>query len=251
MVSISVITACYNRRSLLPGCLDSVQRQRSVDLEHLVIDGASSDGSAEFLFNQKLSRLRVYSEPDNGIYDALNKGIRLSRSDVIGFLHTDDFFASNEVLAHVAEAFLDPEIDVVYGDLDYVAERDVGRVVRRWKAGQFNGLGLKFGWMPPHPTLFVRREVYDRIGGFDPSYRISGDYHFILKIFSATNIRAAYLPFVITKMRTGGASNHSVINILRKTLEDRRALSETGIGGWGTVFFKNIRKIPQLFHYCR
>lgn len=246
MVTISVVTVCYNRLSLLPGCLDSVRRQKHPQTEHVIIDGASSDGSAEFLSQLNHPQLRVRSEPDRGIYDALNKGIRLCTGDVVGFLHTDDLFASDDVLANVAEAFSDSSVKIVYGDLNYLAEHDLGRVVRRWRAGQFHDRSLKRGWMPPHPTLFVRREVYEQIGFFDPSYRISGDYHSILKIFSNVRGRIIYLPRVLTNMRTGGASNRSLGNIVLKSVEDRRALAETGIGGWGTVVLKNVRKLPQL-----
>jgi glycosyltransferase len=226
--------------------LESVKSQTYPNIEHVVIDGASTDGCAEYLAQQSWPCLRFRSEPDNGIYDALNKGIESSTGEIIGFLHTDDLFASSGVLSHIASAFENPEVQVVYGDLEYVAHHDVDRVVRRWQAGRFRIGSLKFGWMPPHPTLFVRREVYERLGFFDPNYRIAGDYHSILKIFTNLESNVAYVPRVITKMRIGGASNGTLRKKILKSIEDRRALADIGIGGWGTVLIKNIRKIHQL-----
>lgn len=165
---------------------------------------------------------------------------------VVGFLHTDDFFAAPDVVATIAERFLDPAVDGVYGDLEYVSKDAPNRVIRSWVAGSFGRYSLRSGWMPPHPTLFVRRSVYDAIGGFDLRYRIAADYHSILKIFSLPSFNAHYVPRVFTCMRMGGVSNRSIANILRKSHEDWRVLRETGVGGAHTVVLKNLRKLPQF-----
>lgn len=189
----------------------------------------------------------LVSERDGGIYDALNKGIERASGDVIGFLHADDMYAHRDVLSHVAAAFSNPAVGAVYGDLQYVRQGDVSHIVRHWQSAAFNKRRLAQGWMPPHPTLYVRREWYQRIGGFDTSYRIAADYYSILQLFSQPDLNPVYLPEVMIKMRLGGASNKSLSNILRKSREDLRALQQSGAGGLGTLVRKNMSKIGQFF----
>jgi glycosyltransferase len=245
-VKISVVTATYNSVQTLADCLDSVRRQRSAAVEHIVIDGASRDGTRELLQARRADLAVFLSEPDSGIYDALNKGLARASGDVVGFLHSDDFYADDDVLKDVAAAFADPGVDAVYGDLEYVRKQDVNRRVRRWTAGPFRPWELKLGWMPPHPTLFVRRAGYQRIGGFDPQFRIAADYLSVLQLFSAPGFQAVYLPRVLVKMRMGGASNASLSNLVRKSREDLAALHRTGVGGPLTLIAKNLRKLPQF-----
>ena len=191
--------------------------------------------------------MTVISEPDKGIYDALNKGIARSTGDVIGLIHSDDFFADEKVLERVAAAFSDPDIDAVYGDLEYVAAADPTRVVRRWRAGNFTPRKLAWGWMPPHPTLFMRRRVFEAHGAYDASYHIAADYDAILRWFGQGGIRTAYIPEVLVKMRLGGKSNRSLRSIFRKSLEDYRALRSNKVGGIGALAAKNLSKLPQFF----
>ena len=215
-----------------------------------MIDGASIDGTAEFL-EGKRSRLAVLvSEPDEGIYDALNKGISRTTGEVVGFLHADDLYAHAGVLADVAQAFADPTVCAVYGDLQYVKQTDPSQVVRHWKSTPYSTRCLAKGWMPPHPTLYVRREWYERIGGFDTRYRIAADYFSILQLFSYPEFKAVYLPQVMVKMRLGGASNRSVKNMIRKSAEDFDALRRSGFGSLGGVIAlvsKNLGKVGQFF----
>lgn len=244
-MKISVITATYNSVRTLADCLDSVLRQRPAPFEHIVIDGASSDGTRELLQARRADLAVLVSEPDRGIYDALNKGLAQASGDVVGFLHSDDFYADDDVLKDVAAAFADPTVDAVYGDLEYVRKQDVNRRVRRWQAGPFRPWELKLGWMPPHPTLFVRRAGYQRIGGFDTQFRIAADYLSVLRLFSTPGFKPVYLPRVLVKMRLGGASNASLSNIMRKSREDLSALRQARVGGPLTLVAKNLRKIPQ------
>lgn len=188
----------------------------------------------------------LVSEPDQGIYDALNKGISKSRGDVIGFLHADDVFADEHVLTRVGEAFQNPAVQAVYGDLQYVRKGDVSKVIRHWKSGSFDARSLARGWMPPHPTLYVRRTVYEQLGGFDTRFRIAADYDFMLRLLTQPEIVTAYVPHVLVKMRVGGASNRSITNILRKSREDLQALRSNKVGGLTTLFWKNISKIGQF-----
>lgn len=244
-LKISIITAVYERAATIGQAIDSVARQTYQDIEHLIIDGASSDGTMDVVRGQQNDRMTVLSEPDEGIYDALNKGIARSTGDIVGLVHSDDFLAHDAVLAKVAAAFGDRQVDAVYGDLDYVSASDTGRIVRRWRSGPFERRKLGRGWMPPHPALFLRRHVFECFGTYDTSYGIAADYDAILRYFGKGNIRPAYIPEVIVKMRTGGVSNRSVARIWQKTREDYRALKSNGVGGVGTLVRKNLSKLPQ------
>jgi glycosyltransferase involved in cell wall biosynthesis len=243
---ISVITAVFNRAATLGESLRSVHSQRWPEIEHIVIDGGSTDGSLAILDQHKSRIAKIVSEPDGGLYDALNKGIRQASGDVIGFMHADDEFATPHALARVAQAFEDPDVGAVYGDLVYVKKNDVSRVVRYWRAGQYQRTQLTQGWMPPHPTFYVRREVYSRFGGFDTRYRIAADYENMLRILWRGRIKAAYIPEVLVRMRVGGISNMSIFNMLHKSREDYAAMRENGIGGLQALLLKNVTKLPQF-----
>ena len=243
---MSVITVVFNNRESIAAALDSVLAQTNVDYELVVIDGGSTDGTLEVL-NRYTERIAVLvSEPDRGIYDALNKGIQRASGDVVGFLHSDDLYADTGVLSRLANTFADPGVDVVYGDLVYVSKVNQDQVVRYWRSGAFSGRRLGWGWMPPHPTLYVRRSVYRQIGLFDITFRIAADYDFILRLLSRKGVKVRYIPEVLVKMRVGGASNRSLRNIVRKSSEDLRALRRNGVGGVGALIWKNLSKLQQF-----
>ena len=244
---ISIITVVLNREDTIAHAISSVNLQTYKNFDHLILDGVSADGTLAAIKRVQHSRMKVISEPDKGIYDALNKGIARSTGDVIGLIHSDDFFADEKVLERVAAAFSDPDIDAVYGDLEYVSAADPAHTVRRWQAGSFTPRKLGWGWMPPHPTLFLRRRVFEAHGVYDASYHIAADYDAILRWFGQGGIRAAYIPEVLVKMRLGGKSNRSLGSIFRKSLEDYRALRSNKVGGIGALAVKNLSKIPQFF----
>lgn len=245
-MKITVVTAVYNAEDTIVSAIESVLNQSYSNVETIVIDGGSTDGTAEILEAYR-DRVSLYiSEPDNGIYDALNKGIKYATGDIVGFLHADDLYDSEEILSRVAEAFSVPEIDAVYGDLVYVNQSEPGKVIRYWQAGSYSRRKLKHGWMPPHPTFYVRRGVYDRVGGFDVSFRIAADYDCMLRIFTKQNIRCEYIPQTLIKMRTGGVSNRSLSNILLKSKEDYIALRKNNVGGMWALMCKNCRKLIQF-----
>lgn len=247
MLKISVITAVYNNRATLADALDSVLAQDYPDTELIIIDGASTDGTLEVIRGYAGQLAHVVSEPDRGIYDALNKGIRLATGEVVGFLHSDDTFADNQVLSRIAAALADPGVDACYGDLYYVRHDDPARVVRHWRAGPYHPRLLARGWMPPHPTFYARRALYERFGDFDLSYRIAADYDLMLRLLSQLTGQVVYLPQVLVRMRLGGISNRSLRHILRKSWEDYRALRHSHIGGLGALAWKNLSKLPQFF----
>jgi len=189
----------------------------------------------------------LVSGPDGGTYFGLNKGIAQATGEVVGLLHADDVYADTQVLARVAAAFADPAVQAVYGDLQYVARDDPQRLIRHWQAGAFQPARLRWGWMPPHPTLFLRRALYQRFGLFDTRYRIAADYDLMLRLLtqlSAEEVR--YLPRVLVRMRLGGVSNRSVRTVLRKSWEDDRALRTNAVGGLGALAWKNLSKLPQF-----
>lgn len=246
-MKISLITAVYNRQATVENAINSVQSQHYHDIEHVIIDGASTDGTLELLLKYSNSNTVLISEEDTGIYDALNKGIALATGDVIGVMHSDDFWANDTVVEKVAAVFENPSIDAVYGDLQYVSAVDTSRVIRHWKAGEFSSKKLGRGWMPPHPTLFLRNGVFKKFGTYDTSYRIAADYDAILRWFGRGEIKAHYIPEVLVKMRVGGESNKSVGKIVKKSREDYRALRSNNVGGIGSLAWKNIGKITQFF----
>jgi glycosyltransferase len=250
-LKISVITVVFNRRDTIEDALRSVASQVYGNVEHIVVDGGSSDGTMDVL-NACRGQLDVLlSEADSGIYDALNKGIALSTGDVVGFLHSDDVFADTRVLSRIAEVFADEAVGAAYGDLVYVHEVDMARVIRHWSAGNFSKSKLTWGWMPPHPTFYVRRSLYAQLGSFDLRYSISADYDTMLRFLGRGQVRATYIPEVLIKMRLGGVSNRSLANILQKSWEDYLALRRNGVGGLGALVWKNLSKVGQFFGGAR
>ena len=242
----SIITAVYNREATVAQAIASVAAQSHGNVEHLIIDGASTDGTLDAVRRLARPGMRVISEPDRGIYDALNKGIRAASGEVVGLVHSDDFFAHDRVLEKVAFAFATTGADAVYGDLDYVAAADTSKIIRHWKSGEFKPQRLARGWMPPHPTLFVRRDAMMRLGLYDTEYRIAADYDAILRWFGKGGLSLVYVPDVLVKMRVGGESNRSLERILRKSREDYRALRSNGVGGMRALAWKNLSKLPQF-----
>ena len=246
-MKITVITAVYNNKKTIKDALESILSQSYKNVELIVIDGGSTDGTVDIVhtFGDKIDTF--VSEPDNGIYDALNKGIGLATGDVIGFLNSDDVYAHDRVLEKIARAFQHEHADSVYGDLNYVLRNDISKVIRHWKSHEYTPKKLRQGWMPPHPTFYVKREIYEKYGGFDTSFKIAADYDSILRFLGLHHISTTYVPEVLVKMRLGGVSNRDLKSILKKSGEDYKALKKNGIGGKRVVFMKNISKVPQFF----
>lgn len=245
-MKISIVTAVYNRADMVRMAFESLLTQTFKGFEHVVVDGGSADGTLDVISELSDHRTIVDSGPDNGIYDAINKGKSRATGEVVGVLHSDDFLASPHVLEMVATAFCDPQVDAVYGDLHYVSKDHPERIVRNWRSGEFRPEYLRSGWMPPHPALFLRRRVIETHGLYDTQFRIAADYDAILRYFSQPGFRAVYVPEVFVKMRVGGESNRSLERIFLKSREDYRALRKNNIGGLATLLAKNARKLTQF-----
>jgi len=245
----SVITVSYNSQSTIRSAVDSVLAQRGVKLDYIVIDGASMDGTVDALRGYGSRIAQLVSEPDEGIYNAMNKGIGRARGEVVGILNSDDFYADDGVLAAVAKVFEDGTVDCVYGDLDYVDEADTSRVTRAWRSRPYCQGVFQKGWHPAHPTFFVRKSVYDRFGVFNDQLKIAADYEFMLRVLEKAQCKSVYLPKVMVKMRTGGASNRSISSILKANWECFQAWRLNGLGvfdGMSAILQKPARKLKQF-----
>lgn len=215
--------------------------------EYIVQDGGSTDRTLDILRTQQDPRVFLISEKDSGIYDAINRGLHRASGDIVGLLHSDDIYARKDVLEKVALAFENPLIDCVYGDLQYVAAEDMTRVIRHWTSGSFERGRLGEGWMPPHPTFYIRRHLLDCYGYYDTSFQIAADYDAMLRWLWTYSLQPHYIPCVLVKMRVGGESNRSIGRLVQKSREDYRALRRHGVGGLGTLARKNFRKLSQFY----
>tara|TARA_B100001093_G_C26787965_1_gene997578 strand:+ start:321 stop:1085 length:765 start_codon:yes stop_codon:yes gene_type:complete len=225
-VKISIITVSYNSYNVILNCLESVNTQENVDVEHIVIDGASTDGTLPLLESKREQLEYLISEPDKGIYYAMNKGIELATGDIIGFLNTDDFYASSDILKKVSTLFNNnPDLDACYADLIYVNQTDTSKNIRYWKSSKFKPGLFSRGWSPPHPTFFARNSVYKRFGSFDLTYRIASDTELMMRFLEINKIKVRYIPQLWVKMRMGGTTNKSLRNILLQNGEVLSALN--------------------------
>jgi len=247
-MKISIITATLNSSPHVASCVESVLSQAGADIEYIIIDGGSTDDTVDKIrsYNGKVTRL--ISEPDQGMYDALNKGIRAAKGEIIGFLHSDDIYMNEWVIKTAVDHIEKYGVESCYGDLLYVDKCDTGKIVRYWKSGNYSREAFYNGWMPPHPTFFVRRSVYEKYGLFNLSIGSAADYELILRFMFKHGISTVYIPQIIVKMRMGGASNGTMKNRLRANRMDRLAWKVNGLKPkpW-TLFLKPARKIKQYF----
>lgn len=251
-MKISIITATYNSEATIQSCMLSVLEQSYQNIEYIIIDGNSDDNTLEIVksFQTQFPQVdfKIQSESDTGIYDALNKGIALATGDVLGFVHSDDVLAHSKIIETIANQFKKQNLDGIYGDLQYVNKTDISKIFRHWKSCAFKKNLLKKGWMPAHPTLYLKKEIYTQYGNFNTNYTIAADYDFILRIFKNKHLKFFYLPEIIVKMRVGGESNRNLNRILLKMKEDYRAIKANKIGNVSVLFFKNISKLNQFLN---
>ena len=246
-LTLSIITVSYNSAQTIKETIDSVLAQTYKHIEYIIVDGKSTDGTVEIVESYGDSIHKFVSEEDEGLYHAINKGIEMASGDVVSILNSDDIFAHNRVVEHTMNVFEEQQVDSVYGDLKYVDPEDNSKVIRYWKSGNYKRLKFFFGWMPPHPTFFVRKSVYDEFGKFDLSITSAADYELMLRFLYKKGISAGYNPEVMVLMKMGGKSNASILNRLIANSEDQNAWLKNNLkASILTRYMKPLRKVPQF-----
>lgn len=247
-MKVSIITAVFNNVETLEYCIESVLSQSYRNIEYIIIDGGSADGTLDVIkkYDDKISYW--VSEPDNGIYDAMNKGIRAATGDIVGILNSDDMYADEFVIENVVKCLSVNNVDTCYGDLVYVDKFDLDKVIRYWKSSDYRSGLFSKGWAPPHPTFFVRRGVYEKYGMFDLSYRLAADFELMMRFLAKYKIPSVYIPNILVRMRMGGVTNRSVLNIIKQNLEIYRAgrTNNIPISLFALTFKKSINRITQF-----
>jgi glycosyltransferase involved in cell wall biosynthesis len=245
-MKVSIITVALNNAEYIEACIQSVINQDYEDIEYIVIDGGSSDGTIDIIKKYE-DKISVWvSEPDGGIYDAVNKGIQLATGNIVGLLHSDDLYMSGDVIETIAQVFTNKDIDSCYGDLVYVQRQNPLRILRYWKAGYFNKNKFKIGWMPPHPTFFVKRGIYNQYGLLNLKFPLAADYELMLRLLYKYNISVEYLPRVLVKMRTGGTSNPGLYT-LKAIIENYNAWRINNLRPPLIAFL--LKPLSKIFQY--
>jgi glycosyltransferase len=228
-MKVSIITATYNSERYLEDCIQSVIKQTHKDIEHIVVDGKSKDGTLAIITKYNDHLAQWVSETDRGIYDAINKGMQMATGDVVGILNSDDMLDSPTVIENIVRTFEETKVDAVYGDLDYVAAEDTSKIIRIWKGRPFKRNRFHYGWMPAHPTFYIRRSLIDKYGLYENHYYTAADYEFMARYLYKNKVSACYLPMLIVKMRMGGESNKNLRQRLRANRRDYLAMKVNNI----------------------
>jgi glycosyltransferase involved in cell wall biosynthesis len=243
---ISLITVVFNAESTISRCIQSVIGQNFKNIEYIIIDGGSTDNTVNIINGYRKNISIFLSEPDKGIYDAMNKGILLASGNIVGMLNADDFFADETILSEVNQIFLRNDADITYGDLDFV--NDKNRVVRKWRSGEYSNNKFNRGWMPPHPTFYCKRKLFEQYGLYSLDYGTAADYELMLRFIHRHKAEAFHIKKVMVKMRIGGASNKNYQNRLKGLWFDFKAMRNNGISlPLITLLLKPLRKIIQYF----
>lgn len=248
-MKVSIITVVFNGEKTIRSCIDSVLKQSYKDIEYIIIDGKSTDTTPEIVKSYGTKIAVFLSEKDAGIYDAMNKGISLATGEVIGILNADDFYHDAFVIEHIVDRLIETNAEAIYGDLIYVNADDTRRVTRYWKSGNYQRSNFLFGWMPPHPTFFLRSSSYKKFGTYRLDLGSAADYELMLRMMYKHQISVTYQPQITTVMRTGGVSNKSLDNRLKANTSDRMAWTLNGIKPyWFTLWLKPLRKVLQFVY---
>ena len=244
---VSVVTTVLNGGNTIECAIKSVLGQTHPDIEYIVVDGGSTDGTVDVIGRYGGRVAKFVSEPDRGIYDGMNKGLELASGEIIGILNADDLYASDGVIEAVARTMQEQDADICWGDLVHVDANDTDRVIRYWKSSAYKQRKFRRGWMPPHPTFFVRKAVYDEYGVFDLAFPIAADYELMLRFLEKHKVRSCYIPEVLVRMRVGGNSNRSIRRIVRANIECYRAWEANGLRiNPLSIFLKPLSKVPQF-----
>ena len=246
-MKISIITVCYNSSETIEDTIQSVASQNYPNIEYIIVDGLSKDSTVDIIKKHSDVVSKWVSEKDKGIYDAMNKGIAMATGDIIGILNADDVYTNNEVLSDVVKQFEDQNVQGVYGDLKYVQKEDLTKVIRYWKSGEYSKGKFLQGWMPPHPTFYVRKSVYNTFGTYRTDMPSASDYEFMLRVIHVKEINLKYLPKVLVLMREGGVSNRSLKHRIDANRDDRRAWEVNGVKPkFYTLYLKPLSKLIQF-----
>jgi glycosyltransferase involved in cell wall biosynthesis len=247
-MKISIITVVWNNNETIKDAIDSVLNQTYKNMEYIIIDGASNDGTVEVVQSYGDKITKFISEKDNGLYDAMNKGLKLASGEIIGILNSDDIYENSEVIEKVIKTFIDKNVDSLYGDLQCVQADDTDKVVRYWKSSEFVNGSFSKGWHPPHPSFFVKKKIYEQYGYFDLSMKVSADFELMIRFLEKYNISTVYLPIVIVKMRVGGESNKNIKNIITGNKSILKAFDKNGIkvNKFLYIFYRFVPKIIQM-----
>ena len=247
---ITIITATYNSAATIEDTLKSVLAQTYDEIDYIVVDGGSKDGTMDVVRSYEPAfggRMRWVSEKDDGIYDAMNKGIRMAQGDIIGIINSDDYFTSTDVLERMVRAFDDEDVSAVYGDIHFIRDGEPDKCVRYYSSKRFHPRWLRFGFMPAHPSFYARREVFEKAGLYKTDYKLGADYEMMVRLFRKQNISAKYLPMDFVTMRTGGASTRNMRSKLQLIKDDVRACRENGIyTNAAMISLKFLYKIFEL-----
>jgi glycosyltransferase involved in cell wall biosynthesis len=247
-MKISIITVCLNSELTIAKTLNSVAQQSYKDVEHIIVDGVSSDRTLQIINSEGLHVSKLISEKDKGIYDAMNKGVALATGDVIAFLNADDFYANHDVLQQVAETMRNKQLDALYGDVEFFRASKPNEVIRKYNSGLFTPARLRLGIMPAHPALFLKRAIFERCGPFDISYKISGDFEFIARAFKGRDLKALHLRQIFVRMQSGGVSTSGWRSTLRINRENIRACRNNGIyTNWAFMMLRYPFKLFEFF----
>lgn len=245
-LKISLITVVYNAQNSIKRCIESVLAQNYTNIEYIIIDGGSTDGTLQIIEQYKPCISVLLSETDKGIYDAMNKGIALATGDIIGTLNSDDFFAADDILDQIANAFEQTNTDIVYGDLDYIDSKE--KIIRKWKSGKYKKGLFNWGWMPPHPTFYCKRLLFKKFGAYNLQYGTAADYELMSRFIHLNNLSTYYLNTTIIKMGLGGASNKTILNRYKAWVFDYKAMRKNGVlFPLLAIALKPLRKVVQYF----
>lgn len=249
MMKVSIITVCYNSSETIESTIQSVVSQNYANIEYIIVDGLSTDDTLKIVDRYKNSITKIVSEKDNGIYDAINKGIAKATGDIIAILHADDFYTNENVISLIVDSFNNKNVETVYGDLQYVDRIDTTIVKRNWISGAYQKQNFLKGWMPPHPSFFARKKCYEKFGNFNTDLKSAADYELMLRFMYKNNCSVSYIPKVLVKMRVGGKSNISLMNRIKANREDKKAWEMNGLSpSMFTFIRKPLSKLGQFFN---
>ena len=247
-MKVSLITVTYNSENYLEDCISSVVRQSHKDIEHIIVDNNSTDHTLDIIRKYESSITKWTSENDRGMYDAINKGIRMATGDILGILNSDDILVGDDVIESIVKVFEENNVDTVYGDLEYVSATDTNKIIRIWKGRPFKRYRFRYGWMPAHPTFYIKRTLIEKYGYYENHYYTAADYEFMARYLYKNKLSAYYLPKLIVKMRMGGLSNRSLYQRLRANRRDFLAMKRNNIPfAFFVAILKPLIKVTQFF----